>query len=154
MDGVGEWATTTIAVGKGNQGNQIEIKEEIDYPHSLGLFYSAFTYFCGFKVNSGDYKFMGLAPYGEPVYEDLIRSEIIDIKEDGSFRLNLKYFDFQYGRAMTNDRFADLFGGERRFPETQITKREMDIAASAQNVVEDILIRIARHAKKRIRAKY
>lgn len=132
LDGVGEWATTTVGVGK---GNELTIKEEIRFPHSLGLFYSAFTYFCGFKVNSGDYKFMGLAPYGEPVYEELIRENLIDIKEDGSFHLNLKYFDFQYGRAMTNERFAELFGGKRREPESVITKREMDIAASAQKVV-------------------
>lgn len=144
LDGVGEWATTTIGVG---DGGLIKLKEEIRYPHSLGLLYSAFTWFCGFKVNSGDYKFMGLAPYGEPVYEELIRREIIDIKEDGSFRLNLKYFDFQYGRAMTNDYFAELFGGPRRMPESRITKREMDIAASAQKVVEDVILRLVRHAK-------
>lgn len=145
IDGVGEWETTTIGVG---EGRALQIKEELRYPHSLGLMYSAFTYFCGFKVNSGDYKFMGLAPYGEPVYEDLIRKEIIDIKEDGSFRLNLKYFDFQYGRAMTNDSFAELFGGPRREPESVITKREMDIAASAQKVTEELIINIARHAKE------
>lgn len=145
LDGVGEWATTTIGVGK---GNRLAIREEIRFPHSLGLLYSAFTYFCGFKVNSGDYKFMGLAPYGEPVYEKLIRDNLIDIKEDGSFCLNLEYFDFQYGRAMTNEKFANLFGGKRREPETLITKREMDIAASAQKVVEDIILRIVAHAKK------
>lgn len=145
LDGVGEWATTTISVGN---CTDIEIKEEIQYPHSLGLFYSAFTYFCGFKVNSGDYKFMGLAPYGEPVYEQVIRDEIIDIKQDGSFRLNLEYFDFQYGRAMINDKFAKLFGGDRRYPESIITKREMDIAASVQKVVEDIVVRMVRHAKQ------
>lgn len=145
LDGVGEWATTTVGVGK---GNELTIKEEIRFPHSLGLFYSAFTYFCGFKVNSGDYKFMGLAPYGEPVYEELIRENLIDIKEDGSFHLNLKYFDFQYGRAMTNERFAELFGGKRREPESVITKREMDIAASVQKVVEDIILRIVAHSKK------
>lgn len=145
LDGVGEWATTTIGIG---QGTDISIKEQIKFPHSLGLLYSAFTYFCGFKVNSGDYKFMGLAPYGEPVYENVIRDHIIDIKEDGSFRLNLEYFDFQYGRAMTNDKFAKLFGGPRREPESEITKREMDIAASAQKVTEDIILRIVAHAKK------
>ena len=145
IDGVGEWATTTIGVG---DGNSLEIKEELHYPHSLGLLYSAFTYFCGFKVNSGDYKFMGLAPYGEPVYEELIRKELIDIREDGSFCLNLKYFDYQYGRAMTNDHFAELFRGPRREPESTITKREMDIAASAQKVTEDIIIRMAKHAKE------
>lgn len=145
IDGVGEWATTTIGVG---DKNDLVIKEEIRFPHSLGLLYSAFTYFCGFKVNSGDYKFMGLAPYGEPIYEDRIREELVDIKEDGSFRLNLDYFDFQYGRAMTNEKFAELFDGPKREPETIITKREMDIAASAQKVVEDIILRMVKHAKK------
>jgi carbamoyltransferase len=108
LDGVGEYATTTIGYG---EDNHIKILQEIDYPHSLGLLYSAFTYFCGFKVNSGDYKFMGLAPYGEPIYYDLIKEKIIDIKPDGSYRLNMEYFDFQYGRAMTNSRFDNLFGG-------------------------------------------
>ncbi len=145
LDGVGEWATTTIGVG---QDNRLVIKEELRFPHSIGLLYSAFTYFCGFKVNSGDYKFMGLAPYGEPIYEDIIREKLIDIKKDGSFCMNMEYFDYQYGRAMTNDRFADLFGGPRREPETIITKREMDIAASAQKVVEDIILRMVRHAKE------
>lgn len=144
MDGVGEWATTTIGIGT---GNKIEILEEMRFPHSLGLLYSAFTYFCGFKVNSGDYKFMGLAPYGEPVYEELIKEKLIDIKEDGSFRLNLDYFDYQYGRAMTNSKFENLFGGPRRLPETEITQREMDIAASAQQVVEEIIQKMVRHAK-------
>lgn len=145
LDGVGEWATTTIGIG---DGKKLTINEEMRFPHSLGLLYSAFTYFCGFKVNSGDYKFMGLAPYGEPVYENLIRDELLDIKEDGSFCMNMEYFDFQHGRAMTNDRFAKLFGGKQREPETEITKREMDIAASAQKVVEDIILRMVRHAKK------
>ncbi len=145
LDGVGEWATTTISIGK---GKDIDIKEELHFPHSLGLLYSAFTYFCGFKVNSGDYKFMGLAPYGEPIYETLIREKLVDIKEDGSFCMNLEYFDYQNGRAMTNDKFANLFGGPRREPETEITKREMDIAASAQKVVEDIILKLVRHAKE------
>lgn len=145
LDGVGEWATTTIGIG---EESKLTIKEEMRFPHSLGLLYSAFTYFCGFKVNSGDYKFMGLAPYGEPVYEDIIRKELLDIKEDGSFCMNLNYFDFQYGRAMTNHNFEELFGGPRREPETEITKREMDIAASAQKVVEDIILRLVKHAKK------
>ena len=144
LDGVGEWATTTIGIGK---DKKIELCEEIRFPHSIGLLYSAFTYFCGFKVNSGDYKFMGLAPYGIPKYEDIIREKLIDIKEDGSFRLNLDYFDFQYGRTMTNDKFAELFGEPRREPESLITQREMDIAASAQKVVEDIILRLVRHAK-------
>ena len=146
LDGVGEWATTTIGVGN---GKDIVIKEELRFPHSLGLLYSAFTYFCGFKVNSGDYKFMGLAPYGEPIYERLIKEKLIDIKEDGSFCMNMEYFDYQYGRAMTNKKFAELFGGPRREPETEITKREMDIAASAQKVVEDIILKIVCHAKRK-----
>lgn len=145
LDGVGEWATTTIGIG---EGKRLSIKEEMRFPHSLGLLYSAFTYFCGFKVNSGDYKFMGLAPYGEPIYEDIIRDELLDMKEDGSFCMNMEYFDYQHGRAMTNHRFEELFGGKRREPETEITKREMDIAASAQKVVEDIILRMVRHAKE------
>ena len=145
VDGVGEWNTTTIGAGR---GSRIELVKKIDYPHSLGLLYSAFTYFCGFRVNYGDYKLMGLAPYGEPVYADLIRRKIIDIKEDGSFRLDLHYFDFQNGRAMTNEAFAGLFGGPRRQPEAQITRREMDIAASAQAVTEEIMLRLARTAKR------
>jgi len=146
LDGVGEWATTTISVG---EKEKIQIKEEMHFPHSLGLLYSAFTYFCGFKVNSGDYKFMGLAPYGEPVYEDLIREKLLDIRQDGSFEMCLDYFDFQYGRAMTNRKMDELFGGPRREPETEITKREMDIAASVQKVTEDIILRLARHAKEK-----
>lgn len=145
VDGVGEWATTTI--GKG-AGNKIAIIEEIDYPHSIGLMYSAFTAFCGFKVNSGDYKFMGLAPYGESVYYDLIREKIIDVKADGSFRLNLEYFDFYRGQFMTNEKFAALFGGPARKAESKITRREMNIAASAQKVTEEILLSLARHAKE------
>lgn len=145
LDGVGEWATTAISVG---HKEEIQIKEEMNFPHSLGLLYSAFTYFCGFKVNSGDYKFMGLAPYGEPVYEDLIREKLLDIKEDGSFVMNLDYFDYQYGRAMTNKKMDELFGGSRRAPESKITKREMDIAASVQKIVEDIILRMVRHAKE------
>ena len=145
IDGVGEWTTTAISIGK---GETIEMKEEIKYPHSLGLFYSAFTYFCGFKVNSGDYKFMGLAPYGDPIYVDLIKREIIDIKADGSFRLNLDYFDYQFGRTMVSEKMNKLFNGPRREPETQITKREMDIAASVQNITEEIILKIVKHAKE------
>lgn len=145
IDGVGEWTSTTIGVGR---SNDIEILKRINYPHSLGLLYSAFTYFCGFKVNSGDYKFMGLAPYGEPIYVDLIKEKLIDIKPDGSFRLHLEYFDFYKNDVMTNDKFAELFGGERRLPESVITKREMDIAASAQKVTEEVIILLARHAKE------
>ena len=147
IDGVGEWATLSIGVGF---GNRLEIKEEMRYPHSLGLFYSAFSYFCGFKVNSGEYKFMGLAPYGNPTYRELILEKVIDVKEDGSFHLHLDYFDFQYGRQMINEvKFAELFGGERRKPETTITRREMDIAASVQAVTELIILRIASYAKRR-----
>lgn len=145
IDGVGEYATTTIGYG---EGNHIKLLQEIDYPHSLGMLYSAFTYFCGFKVNSGDYKLMGLAPYGEPIYYQLIKEKLIDIKPDGSYCLNMEYFDYQYGRAMTNEKFAELFGGDRRMPESVITKREMDMAASVQKVVEEIFILIAHHVKE------
>lgn len=144
VDGVGEYATTTIGYGV---DNHIKILQEIEYPHSLGLLYSAFTYFCGFKVNSGDYKLMGLAPYGNPVYYDLIKEKLIDIKQDGSYRLNLEYFDYIYGRCMTNEKFADLFGGERRKPESIITKREMDMAASVQKVIEEVIVLMAQHVK-------
>ncbi len=140
VDGVGEWNTTTLGYGS---GNKITILKELNYPHSLGLLYSAFTYFCGFKVNYGDYKLMGLAPYGEPVYYDLIKKELIDVKEDGSFRLNLEYFDFQNGRSMTNEKFAQLFGGSRREPESTITNREMNMAASVQKVVEEVIEKLA-----------
>lgn len=145
VDGVGEWNTTTIGFG---EGNSIKLIKEINYPHSLGLLYSAFTYFCGFRVNYGDYKLMGLAPYGQPVYYDLIKKELIDVKEDGSFRLNLKYFDFQNGRTMTNDAFSELFGGKPRKPESVITKREMDLAASVQKVTEEIIIKLAKTARR------
>src|SRR5690606_12329911 len=121
---------------------------QIDFPHSLGLLYSAFTYYAGFKVNSGEYKLMGLAPYGEPRYVDLIREHIIDIKEDGSFRLNMSYFNYCTGLTMTNDRFHDLFGGPPRKPETPLTQRDMDIAASIQKVTEDIVLRLARTLRK------
>lgn len=143
LDGVGEWATTTIACGK---GNTIEMLQEIDYPHSIGLLYSALSYFCGFKVNSGEYKFMGLAPYGEPIYYQTIMEHLIDLKSDGSYRLNLEYFDFQNGRAMISEKMEVLFGGPQRAFESEITKREMDIAASVQKVIEDVLVRMARHA--------
>lgn len=146
IDGVGEWATTTIGVG---DGDKLRLIEQISYPHSLGLLYSAFTYFCGFKVNSGDYKFMGLAPYGKPKYYDVIREKMIDIKEDGSYRLNLDYFDYQNGGTMIREeRFGEIFGGGRRQPESRITKREMDIAASVQKLMEEIIILIAKHAKE------
>lgn len=146
-DGVGEWATTTIGVGR---GNMVELMEEIRYPHSIGLLYSAFTYYCGFKVNFGDYKFMGLAPYGEPVFYDVIKESIIDIREDGSYKLNMEYFDYQNGRTMIkDDKFEGLFGKRRRLPETEITKHYMDIAASVQMVLEEIIIKMAIYAKKK-----
>lgn len=145
IDGVGEWATTTI--GRGDK-EKIEIIKEIDYPHSIGLFYSAFTAFCGFKVNSGDYKFMGLAPYGDPIYYQLIKEKIIDIKDDGSFRLNLDYFSFYKDKYMTNKKFAELFGGPARMAESKITIREMNIAASVQKVVEELLELLARYARE------
>lgn len=145
IDGVGEWATTTVGKGK---GAVIELLEEIDYPHSLGLLYSTFTSFCGFKVNSGDYKFMGLAPYGEPVYYDLIKEKLIDIKKDGSYRLNLEYFDFYRSRYMFNQKFENLFGGPARGAECRITRREMDIAASVQKITEEIILLLARHARE------
>ncbi len=149
-DGVGEWATTSYGSGC---GNKIEILGELKFPHSLGLLYSAFTYFTGFKVNSGEYKLMGLAPYGEPAYVDLILKELIDLKEDGSFHLNLKYFDYPVGLTMTNKKFNRLFGGPLRKPETKITKREMDIARSIQAVTEEIILRLTRHVHKETGAK-
>lgn len=142
IDGVGEWNTTTFGVGK---GNQIEIRGNLDFPHSLGLLYSAFTYYTGFKVNSGEYKVMGLAPYGEPKYVDVILNELMDLKEDGSFRMNMKYFNYCVGLTMTNKNFDKLFGGSARKPETKLTQREMDLARSVQDVTEEIMLRMARH---------
>lgn len=145
LDGVGEWATTSLAVGA---GNQLEMQREIHFPHSIGLLYSAFTYYTGFKVNSGEYKLMGLAPYGEPKYVDLIYSHLIDVKDDGSFRLNLAYFDYCTGLRMTNQRFADLFGGAARLPGEALTPRHMDLAASIQKVIENVMRKLARAAAK------
>jgi carbamoyltransferase len=139
FDGVGEWATTTWGEGK---GNRIEMKQQISFPHSLGLLYSAFTYYTGFKVNSGEYKVMGLAPHGKPKYVELLMDKLIDLKEDGSFRMNMNYFNYCQGLTMTNDNFNKLFGGPPRKPEEKITQREMDIAASAQRVTEEIMLRI------------
>lgn len=141
LDGVGEWATSTYGVGR---GNKVEILKQINFPHSLGLLYSAFTYFTGFKVNSGEYKLMGLAPYGTPKYTAAILEHLIDVKEDGSFRLNMEYFDYCGGLRMTNERFAELFGGPARPQETEITQREMDLAASVQTVTEEVILRMAR----------
>jgi carbamoyltransferase len=145
VDGVGEWATATVGVGEGHELNLIE---QLDFPHSLGLLYSAFTSFTGFRVNSGEYKLMGLAPYGEGVYTDLIREKLLDLKEDGSFRLDMDHFSYLDGLVMTNEKFAALFGGPARRSEAPITQREMDIAKSVQEVTEEIVLRMARHAKK------
>ena len=145
-DGVGEWATTTVAIGK---GNNLEIKKEIHFPHSLGLLYSAFTYYAGFKVNSGEYKLMGLAPYGSPVYEDKIKNNLINIKEDGSFHLDQSYFNYSTGLTMTNKKFDNLFGQKARNPKNEkITQFHMDIAASIQKVTEEIMIKLTKSIQK------
>ena len=141
MDGVGEWATTSAAIGK---GNSLEVQKEIHFPHSLGFLYSAFTYYTGFKVNSGEYKLMGLAPYGEAKYKDKILEHLIDVKADGSFRLNMGYFDFCTGLTMTSQRFHDLFGGPPRKPDQLLTPYHMDLAASIQAVTEEIVLRLTR----------
>jgi carbamoyltransferase len=141
MDGVGEWATTSVGFGS---GNHLEMRKEIHFPHSLGLLYSAFTYYTGFKVNSGEYKVMGLAPYGEPKYASLILDRLMDLKPDGSFRLNLDYFDYCAGLRMTNRRFDELFGGPPRRPDELLTQRHMDLAASIQAVLEDVVLRLTR----------
>src|SRR5437879_3034001 len=141
MDGVGEWATTSAAIGK---GNSLEVQKEIHFPHSLGFLYSAFTYYTGFKVNSGEYKLMGLAPYGEPKYKDKILEHLIDVQADGSFRLNMSYFDFCTGLTMTSQRFHDLFGGPPRKPDQLLTPYHMDLAASIQAVTEEIVLRLTR----------
>ncbi|MEI7836230.1 MAG: carbamoyltransferase N-terminal domain-containing protein, partial [Planctomycetota bacterium] len=141
LDGVGEWATASLGEG---EGNRIRITHELHFPHSLGLLYSAFTYYCGFRVNSGEYKLMGLAPYGEPVYADAIRKHLIDLKDDGSFRMDMRYFNYCQGLTMTNGRFARLFGGPVRRPEGLLTQRHMDLAASVQVVTEEIVLRIVR----------
>jgi carbamoyltransferase len=145
IDGVGEWTTNSLGVGK---GNTFSIMREIKFPHSVGLLYSAFTYFTGFKVNSGEYKVMGLAPYGEPKYVQTIYDNLIDLKEDGSYHLNLKYFNYMSGLAMTNEGFDELFDGPRRKPESPLTQREMDLAASIQVVVEECMIRQANYLHK------
>jgi carbamoyltransferase len=145
LDGVGEWATSTLGVG---EGNRLRILKEMRFPHSLGLLYSAFTYFTGFKVNSGEYKLMGLAPYGQPRYVQIIRDHLLDLKEDGSFRLNLDYFGYLDGLTMTNSRFAGLFDGPARKAESAITRREMDLARSIQEVTEEIVLRMARFARR------
>jgi carbamoyltransferase len=145
MDGVGEWTTTSLALGA---GNSLTVKKEIYFPHSLGLLYSAFTYFTGFKVNSGEYKVMGLAPYGEPKYANKIKEHLIDIQEDGSFHLDMDFFNYCTDLSMTNDKFAKLFGGPPRKPGDILSKREMDLAASIQTVTEEVLIRLAKNIRK------
>ncbi len=151
MDGVGEWATTSYGMGS---GSSLTLRGDITFPHSLGLLYSAFTYYTGFKVNSGEYKVMGLAPYGEPKYVDLILTHLIDLKDDGSFRLNLDYFDYCTGLRMTNDRFHRLFDGEPRKPESPLTQRDMDLARSIQDVTELAVLKIARHVRRETGMKY
>ena len=145
MDGVGEWTTASYGIGN---GNRIEILSEIKFPHSLGLLYSAFTYYTGFKVNSGEYKVMGLAPYGEPKYKDAILRELIDLKEDGSFKMNMDYFNYCVGLTMTNGKFDKLFDGPPRKPESRLTQREMDIARSVQEVTEEVVLRMAKHIRR------
>jgi len=151
MDGVGEWATTSFGTGR---DNSIAIHSEIKFPHSLGLLYSAFTYYTGFKVNSGEYKVMGLAPYGRPVYKDLILKELIDLKEDGSFKLNMEYFEYVAGLRMTNKKFHKLFGAPPRKPESRVTRREMDLARSIQEVTEEVMLRITRYVHQRTGMKH
>ncbi len=145
LDGVGEWATSSWGVGR---GNHIELRGELRFPHSLGLLYSAFTYYCGFKVNSGEYKLMGLAPYGDPKYVDLILDNLLDLKEDGSFRMDMSYFNYCQGLTMTSKKFDALFGGPARGAETRIDDRHFDLAASIQKVTEEVMLRMARHVHR------
>jgi carbamoyltransferase len=151
LDGVGEWATTSLWLG---EGNRLTAQWQIDFPHSLGLLYSAFTYYTGFRVNSGEYKLMGLAPYGEPRYAGTILDNLIDVKPDGTFRLNTEYFNYITGLTMTNGRFDSLFGGPPRKPESPLTQREMDLAASIQKVTEDVVSRLALTARRELGADY
>ena len=145
LDGVGEWSTTCFGVGR---GNRIELSHEIRFPHSLGLLYAAFTYYTGFRVNSGEYKVMGLAPYGQPIYKDLILKHLIDLKEDGSYRMDMSYFNYCQGLTMTSRKFDRLFGGPPRKPESRLSQREMDLAASIQAVTEEVMLRTARHVHR------
>ncbi len=145
IDGVGEWSTASYGVGK---GNALELHADIHFPHSLGLLYSAFTYYTGFRVNSGEYKVMGLAPYGEPKYVDLIYEHLIDVKEDGSFKMNMAYFNYCAGLTMTNRKFNDIFGGPPRKPESKLTQRDMDLARSVQEVVEEVVLKMGKHIRK------
>ncbi len=151
MDGVGEWTTSSFGIGK---NNQIELLADIQFPHSLGLLYSAFTYYTGFRINSGEYKMMGLAPYGEAKYKNIIYDHLIDVKEDGSFRLNMEYFNYSAGLTMTNKRFHNLFGGPPRKPDSKLTQKEMDLARSVQEVTGEIVIKIATHVRKETGMKY
>lgn len=151
IDGVGEWTTTSYGTG---EGNKINLIADIKFPHSIGLLYSAFTYYTGFKVNSGEYKVMGLAPYGEPKYVDTILNELMDLKEDGSFKLNMKYFNFAAGLTMTNGKFHKLFGREPRQPEGKLTQMDMDLARSVQDVTDEVMLRLARHIKKETNKDY
>ena len=151
LDGVGEWATTTVAIGK---KNKLEIVKEIHFPHSLGLLYSAFTYYTGFKVNSGEYKLMGLAPYGKPIFKKIILDKLIDIKEDGSFKLDMRYFNYATGLTMTNSKFSKLFGQPVRDPKKNLlTQFHMDIAASIQSVTEEIVLRITKNIVSKYKIK-
>ena len=151
LDGVGEWSTTTYGVG---EGNRIRLIDHISFPHSLGLLYSAFTYYCGFKVNSGEYKLMGLAPYGIPVYQKLILDRLMDLKADGSFWLDMRYFNYCQGLTMTSHRFHTLFGGSPRKPESPLEQKHMDLAASIQAVAEEVVLRIGRHVHARTGLKH
>ncbi len=150
MDGVGEWTTTSFGIGK---QNNIDLHADIKFPHSLGLLYSAFTYYTGFKVNSGEYKVMGLAPYGEPKYKDLILKELIDVKDDGSFMMNMEYFNYCAGLTMTNEKFHKLFNGKPRKPESKLTQKEMDLARSVQEVTEEIVLKLGNHVYKETKMK-
>ena len=150
IDGVGEWSTATFGEG---EGNKLRLRQQLQFPHSLGLLYSAFTYYCGFKVNSGEYKLMGLAPYGRPVYQDLILKHLVDLRPDGSFWMNMDYFNYCQGLTMTNQRFAELFGGPPRRPESLLEQRHMDLAASIQKVTEEIMLRMAQEVHRQTKMK-
>jgi carbamoyltransferase len=150
IDGVGEWSTAAFGEG---EGNKLRLRQQLQFPHSLGLLYSAFTYYCGFKVNSGEYKLMGLAPYGRPVYQDLILKHLLDLRSDGSFWMNMEYFNYCQGLTMTNQRFAELFGGPPRRPESLLEQRHMDLAASIQKVTEEIMLRMAREVHRQTKMK-
>lgn len=151
MDGVGEWSTTSFGLGR---DNKIELMADIQFPHSLGLLYSAFTYYTGFRVNSGEYKIMGLAPYGVPKYKNLIYEHLIDVKEDGSFKMNMDYFNYTAGLTMTSNKFHNLFGGPPRKPESKLTQKEMDLTRSIQEVAEEIVLKMAKHVQKETEMKY